>query len=217
MFNGAVIKLRDARTVMDRLNTLVIPPVTSNVQIISGPPGVKGDPIGTYKPVEFAEAFSSCVAQIRSVGDAVLKDKEAIKLTAFKAWRELKKDECKNDSLLKFINDRRNGDLHAGDSPLVFTMHPFSFNSMDLGAPPSPTATLLVDGTGPYWVVDQGSPRERRVPCKEIGHVVFTVAVVNAPDTHLGIALPSTDPVVILGFGEKYYANLLFEAKKTFE
>jgi hypothetical protein len=150
MFSGAVVKLRDARTAMDRLSTLVIPPVTSNVQIISGAPGVKGDPVGTNRPVEFAEAFSSCVEQVRSVGDAVLKDKEAIKMAGFPAWRELKKTECKNDPLLKFINDRRNGDLHAGDSPLVFTMHPFSFNSMAVGTAPSPTASLFVDGTGPY-------------------------------------------------------------------
>lgn len=216
MFDGAVIKLRDARTAMQRLNALVTPPVTSNVQIISGASGAKGDPVGTYKPVDFAEAFSSCIAQVRSVGDAVLKDKEALKLPGFSSWRESKKTECKNDPLLKFINDKRNSDLHAGDSSLSFTMHPFAFDSTALGAPPSSTAILLVDGTGPYWLIDEGSPGERRVPCKKIWHIAFTVTVANAPHTHLGIALPSTDPITLLGFGEKYYANLIFEAKKAF-
>ncbi len=216
MFNGAEIKLRDAQTAIKRLIALVTPVMTSNVQIISGVSGVRGNPVGTKRPVEFAEAFSSCLAQVRSVGDAVLKDKEALNLSGFNSWRESKKTECKNDPLLKFINDKRNSDLHTGDSPLSFTMHAFAFDSTVLGAPPSSTAILLIDGTGPYWVVDKGSPDERREPCKEIGHIAFTVRVVNAPSTHLGIALPSTDPITLLSLGKRYYANLIFEAKKAF-
>lgn len=216
MFGGAVIKLRDARTAMDRLIALVIPPVNSNVQIVSGSPGLKGDPVGTGSPVAFAEAFSSCVAQVRSVGDAVLKDKGANKLTGFPAWRESKKTECKNDALLEFINDRRNSDLHEGCSPLVFTMHPFSFNSGAVGSPPSPTASLFVDGSGPYWLIDQGTPFERQVPCEMLAGVAFTVAITNPPAKHLGRILRSTDPVSLLSLAEAYYANLLFEAKSKF-
>ena len=216
MFGGAVIKLRDARTAMARLIGLIIPPVNSNVQIISGLPGPKGDAVGTSSPVAFAEAFSSCVAQVRSVGDAVLKDKEANKLTGFPAWRETKKTECKNDALLAFINDRRNGDLHEGCSPLVFTMHPFSFNSGAIGLPPSPAASLFIDGSGPHWLVDQGTPLERHVPCDVSAGVAFTVAIANPPTKHLGSILQSTDPISILSLAEGYYAKLLFEAKSKF-
>jgi len=216
MFSGAVIKLRDARTAMGRLSALVTPPVVSNVRIISGAPGLQGDPVGTGNPVAFAEVFSSCVAQIRSVGDAVLKDNEANKLPGFDSWRELKKTECKNDDLLRFINDRRNDDLHAGYSPLTFTMHPFSFSSSSIRAVPSPTAALLIDGTGPYWLVDQGTPRERQVPCETLEGIVFTVAIANPPATHQGSVFAATDPLTLLCLGEEYQANLLFEARSRF-
>jgi hypothetical protein len=186
------------------------------VQIISGPPGLKRDPAGASNPVAFAEAFSSCVAQVRSVGDAVLKDQEANKQAGFQKWRNSKKNECKNDDLLRFINDRRNADLHEGYSPLAFTMHPFSFNSETVGPAPSPAANLFVDGTGPYWIVDQGTPHERRLPVESMGNVLFSVAIVNPPTMHLGSALPSTEPGAILRLAEGYYANLLFEARQTF-
>lgn len=216
MFSGAVIKLRDARTAMERLTGLVLPPVTSNIQIISGPPGPKGNPVGTDSPVKFAEAFSSCVAQVRSIGDAVLKNSEAKKQAGFPPWKELKKSECQNDELLRFINDRRNSDLHNGCSPLTFSMHPFAFNSGAVGAVPSSTASLFIDGTGPHWLVDQGTARERQVACEASQGVAFTVAVANPPIRHLGSILQSTDPIALLRVAEQYYANLVFEARSRF-
>ena len=34
MFGGAIVKLQDARTAIERLRTLVIPPVVSNIRFI---------------------------------------------------------------------------------------------------------------------------------------------------------------------------------------
>jgi len=213
---SASVKLRDARIAMQRLRDLVTPHVVSNIMFVSGASGVKSDPIGTSDPVAFAEAFSSCVAQVRSVGDAVLKNKEARKMPGFSNWRELKKKECLNDELLRFLNQRRNDDLHEGFSPLSFVMHPFCFTTETVGAAPSPTAILFIDGTGPHWLVDQGTPHERRLSCGPLKGIAFTVAVANPPAMHLGKILPGTDPVMLLILAEAYYANLLFEARSKF-
>lgn len=216
MFDGAVLKLRDAGAAIDRVKALVTVPMYSNVQIISGPTGLRGNLAGTNDPVAFAEAFSSCVAQVRSIGDAVLKDREANQQDGFKDWRESKRKECEQDDLLRFINDKRNADLHEGYSPLVFTMNIFSFNTTTDGAAPSAAAILVVNGTGPYWIVDQGTVHERRLPVTSVGDVSFTVALAEPPASHLGGCLSSTEPVAILCLAEGYYRDLLFEARKRF-
>ena len=216
MFEGAIVKLQDARTAIERLRSLVIPPHVSNVRIVSGPSGVSGNEVGTRDTVAFSEAFSSSVAQIRSVGDAVLKDKMAMALSGFKSWRDVKIIECKNDDLLKFINDKRNSDLHSGFRPLVFMMQAFAFSNRNVGVARSPSAVLQVDGTGPYWIVDPQTPQERRIPCELREGYKFTVAIVDPPLVHRGIPLPSSDPINICALAEKFYAELLFEARSMF-
>ena len=197
MFEGADIKLQDARTAIQRLSALIKPPFVTNIQIKSGPSGVSGDSVGIDDPFAFSEAFSSCMAQVRSVGDAVLKDKAANKLPGFGKWREEKKDECKNDDLMKFINNRRNDDLHAGDRSLSFTMHPHKFSSESVGVKPIIGATLRINGTGPYWIVDQGTPQERRVRCKCPQGVTYTVAIIDPPNSHKGKSLSSSNPAKV--------------------
>ena len=215
MFEGADKKLQDARAAIRRLKALVRPPLVTNVQIRSGPSGMSGELVGVDDPVTFSEAFSSCVVQVRAVGDAVLKDKEANKLPAFRKWRETKKDECRNDDLMKFINDRRNDDLHEGDSPLTFAMHPRTF--VITGAVPTlpKGAVLRVNGTGPYWIIPS-TPDERHPYVIQDG-CVFTVAIIDPPTMHRGRPLTASDPVTICATAEKYYTDLLREARRLFK
>jgi len=215
MFEGAMVKLQDARTALDRLRASVKPPQVTNIRIISGPPGLRGDPVGIDDPVAFSETFSSCVAQIRSVGDAVLKNRLASKINGFRDWRARKTDECKNDNLLKFINDRRNEDLHNAVRRLSFTMHACAFSNENARAP-SPGASFWMDGTGPYWIEYQGTPSERRIPYEPREGYVFTVAIITPPTTHRGKPLASSDPVTVCTLAEQYYAELLSEARSKF-
>lgn len=215
MFKGADIKLQDARTAIKRLRALIRPPLETNIRIKSGPSGACGDSVGIDDPVVFSEAYSSCVAQVRSIGDAILKDKAANKLPGFEEWREEKKDECKNDNLMKFINDRRNDDLHAGDRSLSFTMNAHEFSSGGVGIKPFIGATLRIDGTGPYWI-NMENPDERH-PCKVQKGFVFTASIVNPPTMHMGKPLPSSDPVTVCDMAEKYYTELLREARHLFK
>jgi len=150
------------------------------------------------------------------VGDGVLKDKMAMTLPGFESWRAVKINECKTDDLLKFINDKRNSDLHSGFRPLVFAMQAYAFSNSNVGVAPSPSAVLRIDGTGPYWIVDPETPQERRNPCELQEGYTFTVAHIDPPLMHRGTPLPSSDPVTVCALAEKYYAELLFEARSTF-
>jgi len=216
MFEGATAKLQDARTALYRLRGLARPAVETNIQIISGATARQIDPVGTDDPVAFSEAFSSCVAHIRSVGDAVLKDKRAQQVSGFQEWRELRILECRSDELLKFVNDQRNSDLHEGLSCLTFAMQTWRFSSDDIRGAPSPGAILFLDSTGPYWLVEQGTPRERRVACANPKGYLLSVAVARPPTTHKGRPFTSRDPVSLCEIAESYYAELLFEAKTRF-
>jgi len=216
MFENASDKLNDARIALERLQSLVTQPVVSNIQIISGPQRSAGDAEGTLNPVAYAEAFSSCLAQIRAIGDAIIKNKNANTLPGFGSWRDSKKTECQNDSLLRFINEARNADLHEGRCPLLFTMHPFSFESDRVGPAPSTNAVLVIDGRGPQWIIDRGTPNERRSPVEPNGIIYYTVAISNPPVIHLQNPLSSTTPTAILHQAESYYSRLLYEARSTF-
>ena len=220
MFQGAEAKLRTSRIAFERLATMLFPLEVSSIQITSGSPeahDLLGTSVGTHDPVALAEPFSSCLAQVRAVRDSVIKDDEARKVARFDARTRSKTSECKSDDLMKFTNDRRNLDLHAGHNYLVSTTHVFSLDDNTLGAPPSSGAALVLDGTGPSWLVDQGTPDERHLPCKmPDGSVTFSVAIATPPATHLGSALTETDPITILKVAMDYYARLLHEAKSKF-
>ena len=216
MFERAEIKLRDARTALERMRTLVGSPQETNMRIISGLSGVSGKSIGIRDPIIYSETFSSCIAQVRSVGDAVLKEKKLEMVLGFHSWKATKIRECKHDDLLKFVNDTRNADLHNGLCPLAFMMHITRLTNQ-AGSAPFPGALLRVDGTGPYWIINQGTPLERRVQYESQEGYVYTVAITNPPMTHLGRLLPANDPVTVCSLAETYYAELLFEARSTFD
>jgi len=223
MFEGADKKLQDVRAAIRRLKALVKPPLVTNVQIRSGPSGMSGDLVGTDDPVAFSEAFSSCVAQVRAVGDAVLvTSRNQMKIEerekrrpGFKKWRQEKVRECKNDPLMCFVNDQRNADLHEGDSPLTFTMHPCTF--VITGAVPAlpKGAVLRINSTGPYWIIPS-TPDERHPYVIQDG-CVFTVAIIDPPTMHRGRPLTASDPVTICATAEKYHTDLLREARRLFK
>lgn len=157
------------------------------------------------------------VAQVRAVGDAILKDRDANKLPGFQIWRDTRKLECMGDDVLKFINDRRNSDLHEGNTSLVFAMHPRSFNSERVRTSMPPGTTLYVGGTGTYWITGRGTPDDRRVPCEGLQDYYISAAVLDPPTSHLGRPVQSDDPVSICEMALRYYELMLWDARKQFE
>ena len=216
MFEGATRKLEDARTAIDRLKALAEPAVTSNIRIVDSSSLNQVDPLGTGDPLALAEAFSSSVTHVRAVGDAVFKDKLANTLPGFPAWRKAKISVCKDDELLKFIADQRNFDVHEGATPLTFAMQAWAFSSAMTGPTPADDAVLLVDGSGPYWLVARGTSRERRVPCVIRPGFQVSVALADPPAAHQGRPLQPRDPLSICVVAERFHSDLVFEAKERF-
>ena len=216
MFEGATRKLEDARTAVNRLKALTEPAVVSNIRIVHSASLDQIDPLGTADPLALAEALSSSVTHVRAVGDAVFKDKLADPLPGFAAWRKAKISFCKDDQLLKFIEDQRNFDVHEGATPLTFAMQAWAFSSEMTGPAPADDAVLLVDGSGPYWLVARGTSRERRVPCVFRPGFQVTVALADPPETHQGRPLQFRDPLSICVVAERFYSHLVFEAKGRF-
>ena len=213
MFEAADRKLHNARTALQRLRALVKPPLVTNVQIISGPGN--GEIVGIEDPLAFSEAFSSCVAQVRSVGDAIRNDATANKLPDFKEWIKAKIAECMSDELMTFIRDRRNSDLHEGECPFSFRMHPCTFVITDVVPTLPKGAVLRVNGTGPYWILP--NTLDERHPYEIPNGAVFTVAIIDPPTMHKGKPLTASDPVTICAMAEKYYTELLREARHLFK
>jgi hypothetical protein len=216
MFEGADTKLQDARTAVARLSSMISAPIETNIRIISGPSGIKNDSFGIRDPFAFKECFSSCMVQVRSIGDAILKNKEALELPCFVKWKKNKISFCKTDDLMTFINDRRNDDIHEGNYCLQFTMNSHVFSSENVGDEPTPSSVLRIDAKGPYWVVDKGTPDERIETCKNIDGLTFTASIINPPVMHNGNPLKTSDPVTIYNLALHYYADLLWEAKNKF-
>lgn len=234
MFEYATEKLQDARTALERVRSMVIPPNESNIKFVSGPEGVCGDIVGIIDQGAFSEAFSSCIIQIRAVGEAVLnvdelefngikvKEKELKEKNQYKHFRNWKEEKIKNHKalnegeLINFIKEKRIADFHYGVSTLAFTMYGHNFSTNDLGRKPSPDATWIINGKGIFWIINKGTPEERLIPCEINEGCTFAVAIINPPTLYLHKPLPSTDPISICITALKYYEELLFEAKNKF-
>jgi len=228
MFEYATEKLQDARIALDRLRSFIKPLVESNVKIISGPSGENGNVVGITEPVAFSEAFSSCIMQIRSVGDATLKLNEKVelkqlfdkhKIVKYIEWKTGIEDFHKTlneNEVIGFVHKSRIDNFHFGMSPISYALHGFNFSTDELGKKPSPDATWIIDGKGIFWLVNAGTPKERRIPCEIKDGFTFTASIINPPTMHLKKVLPSNDPITVCEIALNYYEELLFEAKKKF-
>jgi hypothetical protein len=202
------------------LQGLAKPAIKTNIRITNFE-SEQIDPIGTDDPPGFEEAFSSCVFQIRAVGEAILNDQKSSKLGNLMEWKSSKMKEFEADELLQFIRNWRRHDFHSSSkssSSLTFVMQAYaiSLSNSTTGAPPEPGATLLLNEKGLYWRIEQGTAREHEVPYVPRPGFYVTVAVPNPPATHQGKPLPSRDPVTLCALAEKFYAEMLFEAKTKF-
>ena len=234
MFEYASEKLNDAHSALEILQTLVILPDESNIRFVSGPEGGSSDKVSIANPAAFSNAFSSCVYQIRAVGEAVLnvdklkingirvKEKELNENNQLDVFRNWKKQKCNFHKslgvgeLLYFIHNYRIDDFHYGINSLAFTMYGHKFSTNGIGDKPSPDAEWFVNGKGVFWLVNKGTAKERCIPCKIKVGLSFDVTIINPPMFHLGKVLTSTDPISICKTALNYYEEFLFEAKNNF-
>ena len=234
MFFYATEKLQDARISLDRLRIMTCPLHESNIKFVSGPEGDCGDNIGIVDPIAFSEAFSSCIIQIRAVGEAILNvekleingikvnERELNEKNQFELFMRWKKEKLKYHKelevgeLINFIYEERIADFHFGVSRLAFTMYGHSFSTTKLGEKPTADATWIINGKGLFWLVNKGTSKESFIPCDIKDGYAFGAKLINPPRLHQNQPLSSTDPLSICVTALNYYEELLFEAKSKF-
>lgn len=188
MFAAAQHKLEDARTILQQLERAADPPV-------------------------FRSLFNSFVSAARATTNALQKDGK--NLQGFAQWYAEKQDEMKADELLRFIHKARTEDFHQGKHRLTFDTYIAHLSGKEAGPPPAPGAALVIGADGPYWLIDKGTPGERRVPVSG-GSFAIRIAIANPPKTHLGANLQRTDPLSISRLALEYLQKLVHEARSRF-
>lgn len=158
---------------------------------------------------EFTAAFSAFLASIRSIPDALRKDLKGKK--NWRSWADTKEAEMHADSLIQFLFDLRNEDVHEGEHRLEFATR---IEDMTVSAPPGGVIVLGADGV--YAVYDQGKPTERREPVRQ-GRYTTAVGIANPPDLHCGRAISDKSPPALCGLAISYFENVLADAAKSFK
>lgn len=187
MFERATSKLDDARTIIGNMKT-------------------------ARDAQAFRSAFNSFLSAARAVTYAL--QKEGKPLEGFSDWYNRKQEEMKGDELLRFIHQARTQDFHEGKHRLHFGTH---IQHLSIGAepPPSKNAAFVIGADGPFWIVDEGTSRERKIPFKAASYTV-RVTCDCPPSMHLGKKLDTDDPVTICELATAYFENLVYEAKTKF-
>ena len=188
MFAGARNKLEDARTILEQLESVRDAPA-------------------------FRSLFNSFLSAARAITYALQKDGK--RQSGFTEWYADKQAEMKADDLLRFVHDARIEDFHKGRYALHFSTYIDHFSTEEAGPPPAPGASIAIGADGPFWIVDKGTPRERRIPIKA-GSFVTMIKIENPPRTHMGRALDRTDPLSICTAALDYLGHLVHEAQSRF-
>ncbi len=189
MFGNVNAKLEDCRVIFEQLRASTAAP-------------------------SFRASFNSFLSAARAVTYSLQKDGRNI--AGFSQWYEAKQNEMRNDELLRFIHEARTEDFHEGRHRLVFGTYIKYFSTAEAGSPPADNARIIVGGEGIYWLVDEGTPNERRIPINKGGAYSVHVAVKNAPKVHLGKKLERNDAITICDLALYYFSKLVHEARTKF-
>lgn len=183
MFNNALNKLEDARILFNKLTQ-------------------------ASDFLEFKSYFNSFLSSSRAVTYALQKQGTAIK--GFREWYSLKQEEMKNDELLKFMHNSRTEDFHEGVHRFACSTYIKHLSTNELDKPGN--ASMIIGSEGAYWVVNEGTSKERKIPVKGAEYTI-SVSMQNAPAKHLGKELTSNDPLALCKLTLEYLEALVYEAK----
>ena len=189
MFSKTKSKLEDTRNILDQLNR-------------------------ASDASSFRALFNSFLNSARAITNAL--QEEGSDIPGFNDWYVLKQEEMRNDELLRFIQLARVQDFHKGEHTLVFSTAVTEFSTAQAGSSPSPNAAIVIGADGPFWLVDEGTPRERRIPIKQGGTWDTRVGIKNAPTKHRGETLERNDPIAICRVALVYFSELVHEAMQSF-
>lgn len=162
----------------------------------------------------FRAFFNSFFSTSRAVTNSLQKDGRHV--VGFNDWYGAKQEEMRNDELLHFIHKARIKDFHKGKDELVFATHIRYFSTAEAGPPPADNARMVAGGEGMFWLVDEGTPHERRIPIDKGGAYSVHVAVQNAPTVHRGKKLQRNNALTICDLALNYLSELVHEARAKF-
>jgi hypothetical protein len=175
----------------------------------------------------FKRAFSECLAAVKSIDykldgqtrTALRKSGRRRDVPEFQDWWKQKRADVEADPLLKWAGQVRDSDTHVGDGQALGSSYAIDMLQTDDLEPGPPGAPLGIGSTGPFWIVDEGTVRERRIPARPrpgtrtaLAANVVQVSVNNAPTMHLGKAIVARDPVTLVGLAVDYWESVAEEA-----
>jgi hypothetical protein len=76
-------------------------------------------------------------------------------------------------------------------------------------------AALTVCADGAFWLVEEGTPRERRIPIRKAQYTV-AVSITDGPKMHLGAEIDKNDPLTVCSLALVYLEELVHEARIRF-
>ena len=159
----------------------------------------------------FKKEYSGFLSSFYAVTEALKRAGQTI--PEFNTWWKQKLHEASSDELLNYVCQSRGDDIHQGKHRLLFpSVHLVSYGWTE---PPFPGASFVFGTDGPFWIVDEGTPRERRIPAAGASFAV-TVQLNNPPQFHLGKMLRENTPVTICELALTYLENLVYEARTKF-
>lgn len=164
--------------------------------------------------LQFRAAFNSFLSNCRAVTNAL--QKEGARVEGFSEWYAQKQTEMKADELLRFVHESRTEDFHEGRHRLLFSTYIEHLSSDAVGPPPTPGASLIITTQGPFWLVDEGTPRERRIPITRGSRHQVCVSIENPPTQHRGKRMAASDPISLCEAAASYMAELVHEARQKF-
>jgi hypothetical protein len=190
MFSNAIKKLEDAHFIFDYLKKAGDAP-------------------------SFRALFNSFLNAARAITNAL--QKEGSRIKGFEDWYKIKQKEMKDDELLRFVHEARTEDFHEGRHRIIFSsnMQPTSyFMQMQFD---SLNAKLDICAEGVFWIVNEGTAMERRIPITYGVQGKIRVSLINGPSTHKGKELAEGGPITICQLALDYLSQVVHEAKMKFD
>lgn len=179
----------------------------------------------------FKRAFTSCLACVRSIEykldgmttRSLRKSGRKGEIPEFKNWWADRLAEARNDDLLSWAQSARDSDTHIADGngvQFAYSNHVDYLNTDDLEpGPPGSRLSIMSDGT--FWILNEGTASERRIPvvarpgtASAGARNVTRIWVENAPTSHLGQPVTTVHPIELCEFAVRHWEQL---AQETFD
>jgi hypothetical protein len=177
----------------------------------------------------FKAVYAALFVACRSIPDAIDRELKPMlrkdrktpegsrRLSDYGDWCKAKlKERQEPGSLLEFVENARDADVHEGKHQLQFPGVHIGLGMISPANGPPGTSSVVINPDGAYYLVDMNTPIQRRVPILDGITSTIQVSLATPLMHHRGEALAESDPIAVARTALNYYAELLWEAKENF-